>query len=171
MNQVNPKQPDDAKDLITFTFHLDGPDTGKTLQIGFRTVGLWMLYKILNQIGVEGVESLITTAGALTEVIAKEEVTDLPDTFGRVWQSLATNLNVAPREPASLVVGDEQEVLGFCYALLRNQIIGREQAADIAKILLQSKEPIDVDAWRKRVNRWADREKLPHPGKPRQRKR
>ncbi len=57
----------------------------------------------------------------------------------------------------------EQLVIGFCYTLLRARVISRPKAAEIATALLNPEKPINVDAWRLKVDRWADRQnpKLP----------
>ena len=61
-------------------------------------------------------------------------------------------------------------VLSFTYTLLRRGTINRNQAAIMARDMLQDPE-INTESWRKRVDRWAKNQepRLPPVGKPRQR--
>ena len=62
-------------------------------------------------------------------------------------------------------------LLSACYLMLREQLVTRQGAADFASAQLG--KPVDKEAWRKRVDRWAadPKRNLPQIGKRRQRNR
>jgi hypothetical protein len=71
---------------------------------------------------------------------------------------------------------DTDLTMSFLYFLLSHDIIDRAQAAGYGPALLGERDFVDeapsgaeVDRWRKRVDRWAEKQGLPPAGKPRRR--
>ena len=62
----------------------------------------------------------------------------------------------------------ERRVVEFCYILRARMKISLTKSAEIASALLG--EDIDSEPWRKKLERYADREGKPQPGKPRRKR-
>ncbi len=130
-------------------------------------IALWHVTKALRKLTLEEAHMLVQMASAIANVIHLRK--DIPPEdrdllFDATWQRLDNLLNPDLNrlgeggEPAN-----EEDVLRFTYVLLRYKRITREQAAAIATDLLGKQELINKDAWRFKVDRWADRQnpKLP----------
>jgi hypothetical protein len=159
---------------LEITFELGGPNKGQRFTLPIPTYNLWVLYQALDRAGTDGSLALAKTAGIVASLIRRQNLPDPDHALNSVWLGLADLLNVetdALAEEEEEEPADEDQVLNFCYVLLKHRRITREESSRIATALL--KQHLDTDAWRKRVDRWVQSrglEKIKHT-KRRQRKR
>ncbi len=130
---------------------------------------LWLVSKSLHNITLD--ESLALVRMVLLIGKAMQARPDIvrsegEEVFKTVWRMLDRMINPdldREKEATKDEPEKEDDVLRFTYVLLRKKRISRTEAASIATRLLGKEEPINVDAWRSRVDRWAARQdpKLP----------
>lgn len=141
---------------LEITFALSGPNEGHRFTLRIPTYNLWLLYQALDKARLDGSLAIAKTAGIIATLLKHQGLPDADFALNTVWFGLADLLNVdledvlEDDEPA-----DEEQVLNFCYVLLKHKRITREEAARIATALL--KRPHDKDAWRKKLDRWVER--------------
>lgn len=140
---------------------IDGSE--QTFSFGLALTILYGAYKAMHAIkDQQDLLSLVTLIGFL---IKKEE-----PSYAENERILAGLLEIQRGGPAKEKwTAPEDPILSFCYYMLRAKRITRQQAADLASDILG--RPIDREAWRKRVDRWAaaPERRLPQIGKPRER--
>ncbi len=135
------------------------------LVVPVDTPTLWLVSKALHQITLD--ESLSIVRMLLLIGKAMQARPDIPrgegeEVFKTIWRRLDHMLNPdldREKEITEDQPEKEDDVLRFSYVLLRKRRITRAEAASIATRLLGREEPINVDAWRSRVDRWAERQK------------
>ncbi len=129
------------------------PD-GKDITVDVPLDDLAGTYLVIKAVGAVNAGRVWNFALRISQALVKSGVENpevsLVSTF-RLIESLPT------------IENSEDIALGLSYGLLREKKINRQQAHLIATSLLG--DVGDVNAWRKRVDRYAERHKLPPAGK------
>jgi hypothetical protein len=125
------------------------PRTGQPDIIELQIAVAASLYRTFQNEGLEAVADLVYLVIALREgKVSKEEQDRLLVPIRDILEALTTSFQ-----------NNEDMLLSASYSLLHDKRITREEAALMASRGLGKKTT--TDAWRKRVDRWAEKEGLP----------
>jgi hypothetical protein len=134
------------------------------------SIPLYIAWEIMEVVHTAGIERAVRFASfALT--VARAGHTEAPTPTEEEMFKLGGTISFLARmfEPYSDKI--EERVLAFTYQFLRHTDMDRKMAAEFAATKLK-KGPADdawIEAWRKRVDRWALSHNLPQVGKRRKR--
>jgi len=154
--------------LVNLEFEVGDPDAPSLVVIPTTTPILWGVYKTMHRGGVEESRALALFGYVIMQHLDHAGIDDDLQSFNSIWDALGTMFGVVPGK--NRWSNEEDIALSFCYCMLRERLMTRKIAAGLAPILLTDDEPssgwdsltgsISVDAWRLRVDRWAERHKL-----------
>ena len=151
----NSSKADEVPELIKLIFPLPGPNKGHRFELPIKSEALWDAYAALHKLGIEESKTLLRVAGQVAWLVQLHNFPDPELALDAVWNGLG--------DPLALGIDkwetEEDQLLSLCYWLLKNKTFSREQAARFASARLP--KPVDKDAWRKRVDRWAEAKGLP----------
>ncbi len=162
---------DEDEYLATIMFRSDLTDPHvPEVEIEITLPQLWHVYRAIHGGGFDEARTLISFFGRIMGALLDAKVEDTAVSFDEVWEAFGAVFDLRGRQ-----WGEETDLaLSFCYYLLREELINRTEAAELIRALQQEErspppDPADVEAFRKRVDRWAERHGLPRPGRPRRR--
>ena len=160
------KQPTRQLDPATTTISIGTalPD-GRDVEIDIPLREVFAAYLTIQQVGYNNAVGLLNFWVGATEELSKKEVKPAGTSARSILRLLEDR-----RSPVDVTRKErERRVLEFCYLLRTRMQITLTKSADIASALLE--EQIEPEAWRKKLERYAEREKKPQPGKPRRKRR
>ena len=142
---------------LRLVFPIEDP---KVRQIEIRTplLRFWGAYRAIHQGGLDESLALVVFGSSVYGAIRDRGVADPERTFAKVWRWMGDHYELGINRWET----ETDLVMSFCYFLLRHKLITRAEAAQFAREALN--EPIDQESWRKRIDRWANRHKLPALG-------
>ena len=153
---------------ITFTIALTRRNAGRTFTFPIPLFSFWKVYNALNTTKSNRWSDLITIielAGSMAGKLHREKYPDPDQALTEIWTKLALDLSEKSLLETLEDPPEEEPVIGFTYRLLRARMLTRAQAAGFASALLRKKvEEVSPDAWRVKVDRWAERNKQPPVG-------
>ncbi len=160
-------QPDNELGIfIPITFNLTGENEGRTLDVTMPLGLLWTMSRAAHASGMGAIMDVVRG----TIILAHEaEAQNIPNTTEAVIAAWSQIIKIFASDPQKQErawreeTPKEDEVLRFTYGLLRKKAIPHKLAALIASWIL-GQESITENAWRKKVDRWADRNNLPAVG-------
>jgi hypothetical protein len=130
---------------------------------------LWAVHRTFHCGGFEESRMLIAFASVLMGALVDANVTDTAKSFDEAWYSFGAVFDLPERQWKT----ETDLALSFCYYLLRQELINRTEAAELGRNIIEDHDrPVtaaEVEAFRKRVDRWGERHSLPRPGQPRRR--
>ncbi len=144
--------------LTTISFDIPGAATPADIPLNY----VFAAFTVIHGAGYGTALDFLNFNRRMTSVLLDDLHLD-PNAANDALISTLNRLS-EPRAPMNVDKKQKEElVVSFCYTLLRAKIISRTKAADIAAALLTPGQSINVDAWRSKVDRWADRQnpKLP----------
>jgi hypothetical protein len=162
--------PDLLRKIAGIRIHLkvDDPETATTYRFGFDFPLVWSLYKVM--MGGRNEQEGLTHAWRLAlfgagVAISKQHETDgqdieveVPNDTDYRLQFMIFNLwqTLKQRYPTQ-----DDILLDVSYDALQSGLFTRTDAGEFASLMLQ--ERIESEAWRKRVNKYADAQGLKRP--------
>ncbi len=154
---------DDLQNLA-LDIPLEGPYKGQTFTTGVPASLLWDLYDTFQRLGSTQALSIIAIDQTIRAELRRQQIPENEITLHIIWAKLADLLDAGKHVPSDKPSANT--VLGFTYHLLRGKTITYNQAADIARVLLED-STITPDAWRKRIARYVTKNDLDAVGSPR----
>ncbi len=160
-------KPRDERSLINLTFNYSTGDHDETIPYTVR-LPLFAAWDVVEVIQELGYERALTFANFVV-IVANAGHSETPYPNGEELTKLRITISFLGGMFGQRLDSLEDRVLAFTYQLLRHGAMNRKGAADFAAVKLR-KGNVDsswVEAWRKRVDRWALSHNLPQVGKPR----
>ena len=145
----------------TVAIGVERPDGSEAL-IDVPLAELFAAYLTIHGVGYNNAVGLINfAAGASQELVRQGAPPRSFEAMLRLLEDRRSPVDVSKKER-------ERRVLEFCYLLRVRVKISLTKSAQIASALLG--EEIDPEPWRKKLERYADREGKPQPGRPRRKR-
>jgi hypothetical protein len=153
---------------VIFTAELSDPNVPR-VEFELTLPQVWDAYRTFHCGGFDDTYRLIAFAGLLMGGLLDANVTNTETSFGEAWYSFGVIFDLPGQEWKT----NTDLTLSFCYYLLRQELINRTEAAELGRNIIEDHDrPVtaaEVEAFRKRVDRWAEKQGLPRPGQPRRR--
>ena len=161
---------EDEPFIATIMFRSDLTDPNVPhIDVELSLPQIWAVYRTFHCGGFEESRMLIAFASVLMGALVDANVADTGKSFDEAWYSFGAVFDLPDRQWEA----ETDLALSFCYYLLRQELINRTEAAELGRNLLEDHDravtPFEVDAFRKRLDRWAKRQGMPRPGRPRRR--
>jgi hypothetical protein len=152
--------------LVTLEFEVGDPNKPTIITIPSTIPQLWSIYRMIHRGGLQESKAVALFGHVVLQHLEHAGISDELRSFDAIWDDFGAVLGLEKNRWES----DEDLAISFCYSMLHERLITRATAAAIAPFLLTDKEPpagwdslagsIKTDAWRLRVDRWADRHGL-----------
>ena len=145
----------------TVTIGVERPD-GTDAQIDVPLRELFAAYLTIHGVGYNNAVGLVNFAAGASQELAKQQAG--PRSFEAILRKLEDR-----RSPVDIPRKQKQQrVLELCYILRREMGVSLAETVKVASALLGEK--VDYEPWRKKLERYAEREGKPQPGKPRRKR-
>ncbi len=155
---------------VLFRAELSDPNV-PYVEVPIQLPKLWHIYRAIHLGGFEEAREILEFFGLVMDPLLDAKVTDTQASFNEAWESFGEIFDL----PGQQWKGETDLAISFCYYLLRQELINRTEAAELIQAIQEENPPeetpnaAEVDAFRKRVDRWAAKHNLPRPGQPRRR--
>ncbi len=164
------KVSDEEESIPTVLFHVELSDSSvPEITIDLELPFIWHIYRAIHLGGFEEIRLVLIFGGVIMKTLDEHNVADPEKSFDEAWYQFGDVFDLPKREWKT----ESDLALSFCYYLLRQELINRTGAAELGRNLLEHHDravtPAEVEAFRKRVDRWAERHSLPRPGQTRRR--